>query len=108
MLDQSDPVVAVWDPNRKEPAGEGGTAQIAAEARQAGIPVVRIDPADPARATLAYTDEDGAERSDDLARLPDRLRRLLRPRPRRPQRGRRSAQARNRSAPGAGVRSKVA
>jgi hypothetical protein len=79
MLDQSDLVVAVWDPSRKEPAGEGGTAQIAAEARQAGIPVVRIDPADPARATLAYTDEDGAERSDDLARLPDRLRRLLRP-----------------------------
>jgi hypothetical protein len=78
MLHQSDLVIAVWDPSRKEP-GEGGTAQIALEARQAGIPVIRIDPTDPAGAALLYSDEDGGERTDDLARLPDRLRRLLRP-----------------------------
>jgi hypothetical protein len=46
VLSHSDVLITIWDGKRGEPAGTG---QMVGEARQVGIPIVRIDPQDPAR-----------------------------------------------------------
>jgi hypothetical protein len=46
VLEQSDILITVW--NGAEAKGRGGTGQIVAEAQRRGIPVLVIDPAEPA------------------------------------------------------------
>ena len=45
MLEQSDVFLAIWDEGKA--GGRGGTAQIVAEARETGIPVIVIQPSAP-------------------------------------------------------------
>jgi hypothetical protein len=52
MLAKSDVLIAIWD---GEPAaGIGGTAQIVGRAMADGIPIMRIDPADPSAMQISW------------------------------------------------------
>jgi hypothetical protein len=77
VLSQSDVLLAIW--NGQDPRGEGGTAQIVAEAGLRNILTIRVDPGDPHH-TL-YRRSGGEWESSNEARdwLLDQLRTMLNP-----------------------------
>lgn len=72
MLAKSDLLIAIWDGERA--AGIGGTARIVARAIADGIPVIRIDPANPSATQIARRQADGSPPPSADATLNDRFR----------------------------------
>lgn len=74
VIEQSDVLIAIWD--GVTPGAAGGTRHTMAVALDAGIPVLRIDAADPSRILLLHAPEDIECPGDALS--PDALAAFLR------------------------------
>ena len=77
VLSQSDVLLAIW--NGQDPRGEGGTAQIVAEAGLRNILTIRIDPADPRHILYRLPGGDWDSSSQTRDSMLDQLRILLNP-----------------------------
>src|SRR6202167_1843566 len=79
VLSQSDVLLAIW--NGQDPRGEGGTAQIVAEAALRNILTIRIDPADPQHILYRLSGGDWDSSNEARDSLLDQLRILPHPPP---------------------------
>jgi hypothetical protein len=77
ILSQSDVLLAIWD--GQDPRGEGGTAQIVAEAGLRNILTIRIDSAAPHHIYYRLASDKWVSSKEAKEWLPDQLRILLNP-----------------------------
>jgi hypothetical protein len=75
VLRHSDLLIAIWDGKHDE--GRGGTAQVAKEAMQLGIPVIWIHTVAPHAISLLVASESGGHRQKDFGDLPLLLEKMV-------------------------------